>query len=67
MEEKDTPARPVTAEMRSGESDAWMEEMTSAVVEVNDGRGGGTFSRLNTSGIETTRLEYASSCDASVA
>lgn len=67
MEEKDTPARPVTAERRSGEPPAWIDETTSAVVEeVKDGRGGGTFSSLNKSGIETTRLEYVLSCGASV-
>lgn len=54
-----------TAEMRSGESPAWMAEIASAVVEVKDGRGGGTFSSLNNWGIETIRLKYVLSCGAS--
>lgn len=55
-----------TEEMRSGESPAWMVEMASAVVEVKDGKGGGTSSSLNNSGIETIRLKYVLSCGANV-
>lgn len=55
-----------TEEMRSGESPAWMAEMASAVVEVKDGKGGGTSSSLNNSGIETIRLKYVLSCGANV-